>query len=151
MCSSPQKQQNRSHGAHKHKRNKHWPCMGLRKIFCICLMVVYPDAPVGLPTIGTGVFLTLLSVLRTSSSHWVVSSSLDTRVCAESYCALLGHVWWPSLGFLLLFCKLLMYFVLKGQGGGVALEEKRVGGRDWIQGREGKLQSWCNVWEKNKN
>lgn len=108
-------------------------------------MVVYLGALVGLPTIETGASLTLLPVFRTSSFHWIVSSSLDTRVCAESYCTLLGHVWWLSLEFLLLFCKLFMYFVLKGQGEGMDLGEKRVGGRDWIEGREGKLQSGCNV------
>lgn len=30
MCSSPHTQQSKSHGAHRHKNNKHWPCMGLR-------------------------------------------------------------------------------------------------------------------------
>lgn len=33
----------------------------------------------------------------------VVSFSFDLRVCALSYCTLLGHVHWISLGGVLLF------------------------------------------------
>jgi hypothetical protein len=47
------------------------------------------------------VSLTLLPGLGAFSSYWVASSSLDKRVCVQSYCILLCFIQQTSLGSLL--------------------------------------------------
>lgn len=66
--------------------------------------------------------------------------SLEMRVCAQSYCTLLGHVLWISLGnlhflflfgFFLLFAFFVLLFSLKGNRGGVDVGKREGAGRDW--------------------
>jgi hypothetical protein len=54
----------------------------------------------------------------------------------------------PVLLLLLLFCFVL-FFVLKGNRGGVELRERGIGGGTERNG-EGKLWSGCNVFKKNR-
>jgi hypothetical protein len=54
----------------------------------------------------------------------------DMMVCAWSYCSLLCYVWLMSLG-VLLFCEGSWRGWISGRG--------MVDGKDWEEGREGKL------------
>lgn len=77
-------------------------CKGLSQVFCIHLMVVSLGVLVGVPTVGVGVVsLTLLSKLGTLFLLLDCPSSLDRRVCVQSYCILLCCVHLISLGSLL--------------------------------------------------
>ena len=77
-------------------------------------------------TMGVGISLTLLPVWRTLFPYWVALSSLDMRGFALSYS--------------ILFCCCLLEAgsFLEGNGGGIGLEEGRVG-RSREGWKEGKL------------
>lgn len=81
---------------------------------------------------GVRVPLTFLSALRTLSSSWVVSSSLDTIVCVESYCILLCYLQFRSLEA----CSF-----LTGYGG--AVNRDNMGGLEEL--REGMLWLGCII------
>ena len=75
--------------------------------------------------------MTLLPMLGTLSSYAAATSGHDVSICAQSYCALLDHVWWLSLGGLL-------FFFLREKEEELVWGIREMGGKNWEK-REGKL------------
>lgn len=113
---------------------------GLTQVLCIYDMAERLGVLVGILTAGVGAVLDSCLLVGALSSYWVVSSSLDERVCAWSYCSLLCQVWMLFLGGLL-------FSGGRWRGCGSAGEKRWCVETGHV---ENKLWSGHNIQEKNK-